>query len=297
MVNAVHPEGRDDHLRQQQCPRLDRRWQHVLRVQPELHQAVRDAADHVQGLLRCLRRSACPGAGHGARHGDRQQQDLDVPHQVRREVRGRVARHLAGRQVRGGADVRPHRAAEWPDLLHVAAGRERGDLPGPVQGPGEERDGPDRDRHARPDDGRLPPQAAVRELQLRGRVPADRPGAAGQGQGHELPAPPAVHRPVHVPELPAQQAVHAGAEPAVEPVLGPPGQAAPQQDRRQPERQRQRHRQPAAGRRHPGGPGGKRRPVRGPGPDPLQARRSRRTPTTRSTASCGSTTSTPRWRR
>ena len=85
---------------------------------------------------------------------------------------------------------------------------------------------------ARPDDDRLPPQAAVRELQLRGRVPADRPGAAGQGHGHELPAPPAVHRPVHVPELPAQQAVHAGAQPAVEPVLGPPGQAAPQQDHR-----------------------------------------------------------------
>ena len=36
--------------------------------------------------------------------------------------------------------------------------------------------------------------------------------------------------PVHVPELPAQQAVHAGAQPAVEPVLGPPGVAEFQQD-------------------------------------------------------------------
>ena len=60
--------------------------------------------------------------------------------------------------------------------------------------------------------------------------PQTRPGAAGQGHGHELPAPPDVHRPVHVPELPAQQAVHAGAQPAVEPVLGPPGGAACQQD-------------------------------------------------------------------
>ena len=44
----VHPQGRHDRLRQQQRPGLHRCRQHLLRVQPELHQAVRHPADHVQ---------------------------------------------------------------------------------------------------------------------------------------------------------------------------------------------------------------------------------------------------------
>ena len=93
-------------------------------------------------------------------------------------------------------------------------------------------------RHAELDDDRVPPQPAVRGLQLRGGVPADRSGAAEQGHRRQLPAAPDIHRAVQVPELPAEQAVHAGAQPAVEAVMEPAGQAARQQDHRQPERER-----------------------------------------------------------
>ena len=56
-----------------------------------------------------------------------------------------------------------------------AAGRERGDIPGAVQGQVQGQDGPDRDRHAGRDHGRVPSRETVRGLQLRGRDPADAP--------------------------------------------------------------------------------------------------------------------------
>ena len=37
---------------------------------------------------------ARPGPGHLAGHGEQREQDLDLPHQVRGEVRGRAAGHL-----------------------------------------------------------------------------------------------------------------------------------------------------------------------------------------------------------
>ena len=79
--------------------------QHLLRVQPELHQVVRDPADDVQGLHRFVSPGACPGTGDHAGGGERREQDLDVSPEVRGGVRGRDPGHLAGRQVRGGADV------------------------------------------------------------------------------------------------------------------------------------------------------------------------------------------------
>src|ERR1700730_16465365 len=47
--------------------------------------------------------------------------------------------------------------------------------------------------------------------------PNSAPLPPGQGHRQQLPAAPDVHRPVQVPELSAEQAAHAGAEPAVEP--------------------------------------------------------------------------------
>ena len=113
--------------------------------------------------------------------------------------------HHGGRQVRGRAHLRPRPVPARARLLHVPAGRERRDVSGAVQGPGQEPDGPDRSRHAERDHDRVPSRETVRGLQLRGRDPADRPGAAGQGHRRELPAAPDLHRPVHVPELPAEQ--------------------------------------------------------------------------------------------
>ena len=58
--------------------------------------------------------------------GKPQQQSLDLPHQVRGEVRGRPAGHLGRHQVRGRAHLRQERAADRPELFPRPAGRERG---------------------------------------------------------------------------------------------------------------------------------------------------------------------------
>ena len=58
--------------------------------------------------------------------------------------------------------------ANGPNYFPDAAGRERGDVPGAVQGPVQEPDGPDRDQHAGRDDGRVPPGEAVLGLRLPG---------------------------------------------------------------------------------------------------------------------------------
>ena len=65
-----------------------------------------------------------------------------------------------------------------------------------------------------------------------GGVRADRPGAEGQGHRSEVRAAPDVDRPLHVPELPAEQAGRAGPEPELDPERGHRGQAARQQGRR-----------------------------------------------------------------
>ena len=95
-----------------------------------------------------LRQDARPRAGHRPGRGQRQRADLDLPHQVRRQVPGRDPGHLQGRQVRDRAHLRPRRAVQRPELLHEPAGRERGHVPGAVQGQVQGQDGPDRDRHA-----------------------------------------------------------------------------------------------------------------------------------------------------
>ena len=244
----VHGQGRDPQFRQQQRAGLDRPGQHLLRVHVELHPAVHDAADDLQVLPPACRPAGRPGPGHRPRRRQRQRPDLDLPHPAGRQVRGRHRGHLRRRQVRGRAHLRPRPVPARARLLPVPAGRERRDLSRAVQGPGQEPDGPDRGRHAERDHDRVPPREAVRGLQLRGRDPADRSGAAGQGHRRELPAAPDLHRPVHVPELPAEQAAHAGAEPVLEGVDRPEGQPAGQQDHDDDEHERERHRQPAAGR-------------------------------------------------
>ena len=52
----------------------------------------------------------------------RQRADLDLPHQAQRQVRGRHHGHLAGRQVRRRAHLRPDGAPARPVLLPAAAG-------------------------------------------------------------------------------------------------------------------------------------------------------------------------------
>ena len=157
-----------------------------------------------------------------------------------------------------------------PNYFQTLLGGNAASVPGAVQGPVQEPDGPDRDRHARQHDGRVPPGETVLGLRLPGDDPADGPGAAGQGHRRQLPDAHRVHRPVRVPELPAEQDGGPGPEPAVERRAEPDRLAAAQQDRRQHEHEPQRRRQPAAGRRRPGRLRGHRRAGGGAGQDPGQ---------------------------
>src|ERR1039457_3139213 len=179
--------------------------------------------------------------------------------------------HLAApcADFRGGALLRPVPVPARPRLLPVAAGAAEARLSRPLQGPGQEPDGPERGPDAGPDHDRVPSGGAVRGLRLRGRDTADRPGPGGQGHRRELPAAPDVHRPVQVPELPAQQAADHGAEHLLEPGHRPEREAAGQQGRPHPEHERQRYRQPAAGRRPGRRRTGYRRAGGGPGQDPV----------------------------
>ena len=129
-----------------QRARLVRPGQHLLRVGVGLRPVLLDGADDLQELPGHLRQDGRPRPGHRPGRGQRQRADLDLSHQVRGQVPGRDPGHLPGRQVRGRAHLRPRRAVQRPELLPDAAGRERGQLPGAVQGPVQEPDGPDRDQ-------------------------------------------------------------------------------------------------------------------------------------------------------
>ena len=93
-----------------------------------------------------------------------------------------------------------------PSYFQVLLGGNAATYPGPYKDRSKNLMGLTAVAHAGRDHGRVPPGAPVLGLQLRGRDPADGPGAAGQGHRRELPAAPDVHRPVQVPELPAEQA-------------------------------------------------------------------------------------------
>ncbi len=201
-----------------------------------------------------------------------QRADLDLPHQARREVRGRHHGHLGRRQVRRRAHLRPQRCSRSarPTTRCCWAGTRRPTRARTRTGP-RTSSGLTAVQTPNPTTIVFHLAHAVRGLQLRGRDPAVRPGAAEQGHRRELPAAPDVHRPVQVPELPAEQAAHAGAQHVLEPGHGPERQAAGQQDHRHHEHERQRHRQPAARGRPGRGHGRHRRAGRGAGQDPLLA--------------------------
>ena len=96
--------------------------------------------------------------------------------QAGRQVRGRHHGHLVRREVRGRAHLRPGRfplgPSYYPELLAAEARLSR-----PVHGPVQEHHGPEGGADAEPDDDRVPPGEAVCRLQLRGRDPAECPGA------------------------------------------------------------------------------------------------------------------------
>ena len=77
-------------------------------------------------------------------------------------------------------------------------------------------------------------------------IPQSAPVPPAHDTGANYQLHPMVHRPVQVPELPAEQAAHAGAQHVLEPGHRPEREAAGQQDHRHHEHERQRHRQPAA---------------------------------------------------
>ena len=194
-------------------------------------------------------RTLVPALATAPGHGQRQRPDLDLPHQVRGQVPGRHPGHLPGRQVRGRAHLRPRRAVQRPELLLEPAGRERGKTyPGPYKDQAKDLmgltaiDTPDATtvvfHLAQP----------FSDFDYAGCDPADRPGAAGQGHRRQLPDAHRFHRPVQVPELPAEQDGGPGPEHALERLDDPDGLAAGQQDRRQHEHEPQRRGQPAAGR-------------------------------------------------
>ena len=104
-----------------------------------------------------------------------------------------------------------------PELLPGAAGRERGQVPGAVQGPVQEPDGPDRDRHART----RPRSCSTWRSRSRTSttwptIPQTAPVPPDKDTGANYQLHTDLHRPVHVPELPAEQAAGPGPEPAVE---------------------------------------------------------------------------------
>ena len=103
-----------------------------------------------------------------------------------REVRGRHADHLEGRQVRHRALHRPGRSAQRPDVLRRPARTGPKGYKGPYKD--QEPEHSTRPSRRRTTDDRLPPQEAVRRLRLPGHAPADRPGAEGQGHRREVHA-------------------------------------------------------------------------------------------------------------
>ena len=241
-----------------------------------------------------MRPDARPGPGHQHGHDQRQWAHLYSPDPAGRQVRERRGRHLAGREVRDRAHLRPVGAGQRAHLLPSAA--HRPELPGPVPGPVQEPDGPDRHRHPERDHAGVPPAVPVPGPPVRARVPEQRAGPAQRGHWQQLPAAPAVHRPVHVQELHAEQAAGHGGQPELEPGHGPERRAAGHAGRRQPQREPGRHRQ-QPDRRQRRHRRVRRRRGRRRRPGSWAARRSRPTPTTPSTGSRGSSTSTPRWRR
>ena len=138
--------------------------------------------------------------------------------------------------------------ANGPNYFQTLLGGNAATYPGPYKDKSKDKMGLTAIDHARQHDGRVPPGEAVLGLRLPGDDPADGPGAAGQGHRRQLPDAHRVHRPVRVPELPAEQDGGPGPEPAVERRAEPERHAAGQQDRRQHEHEPQRRRQPAAGR-------------------------------------------------
>ena len=221
-------------VRQQQRPGLHRPGQHLLRVQVELHPAVRDAADDLQVLPGHVRPAARPRPRDGARHVA-SSDGLTWTYHIKPNVKFEDGTPVTSADVKYAVErtFDQGRPAQRAELLRRSCWpRNAASTRAPTRTGQEPMDLTAVD-HAGRDHDRVPPGEAVRRLQLRGRDPADRPGAAGQGHRRELPAAPDLHRPVHVPELPAQQAVHAGAEPELEPGHQPAGQAAGQQDRRQ----------------------------------------------------------------
>ena len=77
-------------------------------------------------------------------------------------------------------------------------------------------------------------------------IPQTAPVPPDKDTGANYQLHPDVHWPVQVPELPAEQAAHAGAEHVLEGIDRPAGQAAGQQGHDDDEHERERHRQPAA---------------------------------------------------
>ena len=188
----VHPQGRHDRLRQQRAG-LHRRLQHRLRVQPELHPAVRDPADHLQIVRGAVRERDRAGLGDHARVASNGNKTWTF--HLKSGVKFEDGQPVTSADVKYAVERTFDRSARptaratsrrcWPGTRRSTRGRSRTRRS-------------DRGHHAERDDDRVQPQPAVRGLQLRGGVPADRPGAAEQVHRRELPAAPAVHRAVQV---------------------------------------------------------------------------------------------------